>query len=72
VTRLVEFLFIVAVPVAVVAGTLITLFAVGALFDTLDHPEQLKGRIEGAFRRPGAPPRATGRGHYYKPFWASR
>jgi hypothetical protein len=33
-------------------GGLVTLFAVGALFDALDHPSEVRGRIDAAFRRP--------------------
>jgi hypothetical protein len=65
----VGFAFIVLLPVVVVAGGLATLFAVGALFDALDYPEQLKGRIESAFNRPPKAARATKPGHYYKPHW---
>ena len=46
------FLFIVAVPLVVVAGGLVTLFAVGALFDFLENQEAFAKRIEAAFRRP--------------------
>ena len=42
----VGFAFIVLLPLIVVAGALVTLFLVGALFDALDYPEQLKTRIE--------------------------
>jgi hypothetical protein len=71
-TRLVEFAFILAVPLAVVAGVILGLFATGALFNALDHPEQLRQQVDAAFRRPPAAPRSPGRSHYYKPFWASR
>jgi hypothetical protein len=67
-----QFLFIVLVLIVLVAGAVVTLFAVGALFDALDHPGELRGRIEAAFRRPPRAPRATGQEHYYKPYWASR
>jgi hypothetical protein len=63
------FLFIVVLPLVVVAGGLLTLFAVGALFDALDHPEQLKTRVEAAFNRPPRPPKPPKPGHYYKPHW---
>jgi hypothetical protein len=69
---LVEFLFIVLVPLVLVAGALVSLFAVGALFDALDHPDSIRARIEGAFRRPPRPPRTPGEDHYYKPYWAER
>jgi len=41
-----QFLFILVVPVVLVAGGLVTLFAVGALFDALDNPSEISGRIE--------------------------
>jgi hypothetical protein len=65
----VEFLFIVLVPLVVVAGALVSLFAVGALFDLLDHPGEARGRIEGAFKRPPAAPRATAKDHFYQAHW---
>ena len=68
----VEFLFIVAVPILLVVGGLVSLFAVGALFDALDHPEGLQQRVEAAFRRPPKPPRGIGKDHYYRPFWVGR
>jgi hypothetical protein len=69
--NLVQFLFIVAVPLVLVGGGLVTLFAVGALFDALEHPDELRTRIEGAFRKPPPPPRATAKDHYYRPYWNS-
>ena len=66
----IQFLFIVLVPLVVVAGALVSLFAVGALFDALEHPDQIRGRIDAAFRRPPKPPKATDKDHYYKPYWA--
>ena len=68
----IEFLFIVILPLVIVAGALVSLFAVGALFDALENPGDLRGRIEGAFRRPPKPPRPPGSDHYYKAYWASR
>jgi hypothetical protein len=70
--RAFEFLFVVGVPIVLVAGAVVTLFAIGALFDALDHPGELKQRVEAAFRPAPAPPRGPAKGHYYKPFWASR
>ena len=67
-----EFLFIVLVPLVLVAGAVVSLFAVGALFDALDHPGQIRSRIDGVFRRPPRPPKAPGEDHYYKPYWAER
>lgn len=69
---LLQFLFILLVPVVVVAGALATLFGVGALFDALDHPDELRGRIEAAFRRPPRPPKEAGPEHYYRPYWSAR
>jgi hypothetical protein len=66
----VQFLFIVAVPFVVVAGGLVTLFAVGALFDALENPGELQSRIDGLFRRPPAPPKTPGPDHYYQPYWS--
>jgi len=70
--ELVQFLFILAVPVVVSAGAVVTLFAVGALFDALENPGLISSRIEAAFRgkpKPSKPPPAD---HYYKPYWAGK
>jgi hypothetical protein len=64
-----QFLFILAIPLVVVGGGLVTLFAIGALFDALENPGELKGRIEGAFRRPPKAPKPTSPDHYYQPHW---
>jgi hypothetical protein len=66
---LVQFLFIVLLPLVMVAGGLVTLFAVGALFDALEHPDELRARIDGLFRKPPAPARQTAADHYYRPHW---
>ncbi|HUG54601.1 MAG TPA: hypothetical protein VMR21_13420 [Vicinamibacteria bacterium] len=66
------FLLILLLPFLIVAGGLVTLFAVGALFDALDHPEELRARVDAAFRRPPRAPRATGPEHYYRPYWAGK
>jgi hypothetical protein len=66
---LVQFLFIVAVPFVVVGGGLITLFAVGALFDALENPDRLRERIEAAFRRAPKPSQIAGPDHYYRRYW---
>lgn len=68
-TSAIQFLFILAVPLVVVAGAVATLFGVGALFNALEHPEELRQRIEGAFRRPPKAPRETDADHYYRPHW---
>jgi hypothetical protein len=65
----VQFFFIVLVPLVVVAGGLATLFAVGALFDALENPGDLRQRVDGLFRRPVAPPRPLDPDHYYEPYW---
>lgn len=66
---LLQFLFILAVPLVLVAGAVVTLFAVGALFDALEHPDALRGRIEGVFRRPLKAPKLADKDHYYQPYW---
>jgi len=65
----VQFLFIVLVPLVVVGGGLISLFAVGALFDALEHPGDVRQRVEGLFRRPVPPPKPLGPDRYYQPYW---
>ena len=69
---LLQFAFIVVTPFLVVAGAVITLFAIGALFDALEHPEELSGRVQSLFRPPLAPPKDPGKEQYYKPYWAGR
>ena len=68
-TELIQFAFIVALPLIVVGGGLASLFAVGALFDALEDPQALRARIEGAFRPSTRAPRIPGPGHYYRPHW---
>ena len=70
--QLVEFAFIVAVPLLLVGGGLVGLFAVGALFDALEDPQGLARRIDGLFRPPAKLAKAPGKDHYYRPFWVSR
>jgi hypothetical protein len=67
---IIQFLFILAVPLIVVAGALVTLFGVGALFDALEHPDELRARIEGAFRRPAKASKNAGADHYYRSYWS--
>jgi hypothetical protein len=67
--QLVHFLFIVVLPLVVVGGGLVTLFAVGALFDFLDNQEAVAKRIEALFRRPPKTPKLAGPDHYYKAYW---
>ena len=65
----IQFLFIVLVPLVVVAGGLASLFAIGALFDALENPGDLRQRVEGMFRRPVRPAQPLGADHYYQPYW---
>jgi hypothetical protein len=69
---LIQFLFIVLVPVVLVAGGLVTLFGLGALLDAVDDLDELKRRIEAAFRRPPRPPKAPEPDHYYRPYWQEK
>jgi hypothetical protein len=64
-----KFAFIVLVPLLIVAGTLVGLFALGALFELLEHPGEARARIEGLFRRPPAPARPPHKGHFYQAHW---
>jgi hypothetical protein len=66
------FLLILLLPFVVIGGGILTLFAVGALFDALEHPHEVRGRIDGLFRQPLAPARMAGPGHYYQPYWSDR
>jgi hypothetical protein len=66
---LAQFAFILIVPLVLVGGGLFTLFAIGALFDALENPGELKGRIESAFKRPPKAPKVPGPDHYYRPYW---
>ena len=68
-TAAVQFLFIVIVPLVIVAGGLASLFAVGALFDALENPGDLRQRIDGLFHRPPPPTKPLGAYHYYQPYW---
>ena len=63
---------ILLLPLVVIGGGLVTLFAVGALFDALDHPSEVRTRIDALFRRPPAPARMTKPDHYYQPYWSGR
>jgi hypothetical protein len=67
-----QFLFIVAVPIVVSAGAVVTLFAVGALFDALENPRELSSRIEAAFRGKPKPSKPAPADHYYKPYWSGK
>ena len=63
---------ILLLPLVVIGGGLVTLFAVGALFDALDHPSEVRTRIDALFRRPLAAARMTKPDHYYQPYWSGR
>lgn len=67
-----QFAFVLALPIVLVAGALVTLFLAGALLQTLEHPEALSARIDAAFRRPPRRPRTPPDEHYYKPYWQAR
>ena len=71
-SQVIQFAFILAVPIVLAGGALVTLFLAGALLDAFEHPGLLRERIEGAFRRPPKPPQAPSRKHYYKPYWQER
>ncbi len=68
----IQFAFIVVLPIVLVAGGLVTLFAAGALLYALEQPAEVKDLISAPFRRPVAAPKPTGPEHYYKPYWAAR
>lgn len=68
-TDLLQFAFIVVLPLIVVAGALVSLFAVGALFDALEDPQALRARVEGAFRPTARAARIPGVDHYYQRHW---
>ena len=70
-TSLVQFVFILLVPLLVVGGGLLTLFAVAALFDALENPDDMRRRVESLFRRPLQAPKDTAPDHYYRPHWKS-
>ena len=68
-TSFIEFAFIVVLPLVLVAGGLVSLFAVGALFDALEDPQGLRARIDAAFRSVPGVARIPGPGHYYRRHW---
>jgi len=70
--KLLGFTLVLLLPLVIVGGGLVTLFAVGALFEAADHPHELRGRIDGLFRRPPREARLAGPDHYYRPYWAGR
>jgi hypothetical protein len=63
------FALILLLPLVIIGGALVTLFAVGALFDALENPAEVSRMIEAAFRRPPRAARATAADHYYQPYW---
>jgi hypothetical protein len=70
--RFAGFGLVLLLPLVIVGGAIVTLFAVGALFEALDHPHELRGRIDALFRRPPRAPRPAPPDHYYRPYWAGR
>ena len=68
-TTALQFGFILLVPLVLVAGAVVTLFAIGALFDLLDNPGQARARIEGLFQRPPAAARPPRKNHFYQAYW---
>ena len=42
---------------------------VGAFFEALEEPAELKRRIESAFRKPPKAPLPIGPDHYYHQYW---
>jgi hypothetical protein len=68
-SAVIEFLFILIIPLVLVVGGLVTLFAVGAVFEALENPGELRSRVESAFRRPPKAAKVPGPDHYYKPYW---
>ena len=66
---LLQFAFIVVLPILLVVGGLASLFAVGALFDALENPQAMRARIEGAFAPSTRAARIAGADHYYQRYW---
>jgi hypothetical protein len=58
----------IAIPL-IVAGALLALLIVVAVL-VLRDPEASKRRVERLFRQAPKPPKAPGRGHYYRPYWS--
>jgi len=65
-----RFAFVFILPIALTAGVALALFSLGALFYVLDHPAELRGKIDAAFRRPPKPARNPGPDHYYQAYWS--
>jgi len=68
---LIQFAFILSIPLVLMGGGIATLFAVAAVLEALENPEALKQRISEAFRRPPKPAKAPPVGHYYRRYWQS-
>jgi hypothetical protein len=66
---LIQFLFIVLVPVVLALGGLVSLFAVGALFDALENPGEVRKRLDGLFRPSPGVARMPAPDHYYRAHW---
>jgi hypothetical protein len=71
-TQAIQFAFIVVLPLIVVGGAILSLFAVGAAFDAIEDPGALRSRVEGAFKPSTKPARLTTADHYYRPHWLGR
>jgi hypothetical protein len=70
--QLARFLFVVITPFVLVLGAVVTLFAVGALFDALDHPDEIESRIQALFRQPLRKPAPPPKDSYYRTYWSAR
>ena len=68
-SSLAQFLFILVIPLVLVAGGLVTLFVLGAAFDAHENPKDISARIDSLFRRPPQAPKDTAPDHYYQPHW---
>ena len=56
--KIAGFALILLLPLVIIGGALVTLFAVGALFDALDHPGEVREAHRG-----GLPPAAQAAAH---------
>lgn len=64
-----RFAFVFILPIVLTVGVVLAVFSVGALFSLFEKPEELRRRIEAAFRRPAKPAGTPGPGHYYQAYW---
>lgn len=65
-----KFAFLLALFPILVVGGLVSLFALGALFDALDNPTEVGDRLRGLLHPPLAPAKMAGPSHYYRPYWS--